>query len=162
MPIYHITGLSALLALFISLGASIWLQHRFNAPQVITTLREQNITFLHGSPTIFILLCQAAREQSASHPGDFPALRTIACGAGHLSDGLIKELKPCSRIPRFSQSTASPKRPRLRRFFRATSGAAINAAVQVRRSRSRHYHPQRSPAAPPAGQIGHIWLKAMW
>ncbi|MBD3720841.1 AMP-binding protein [Klebsiella pneumoniae] len=135
MPIYHITGLSALLALFISLGASIWLQHRFNAPQVITTLREQNITFLHGSPTIFILLCQAAREQSASHPGDFPALRTIACGAGHLSDGLIKELKPCSRIPRFSQSTASPKRPRLRRFFRATSGAAINAAVQVRRSR---------------------------
>ncbi|MDT1848407.1 long-chain fatty acid--CoA ligase, partial [Acinetobacter baumannii] len=77
------TGLSALLALFISLGASIWLQHRFNAPQVITTLREQNITFLHGSPTIFILLCQAAREQSASHPGDFPALRTIACGAGH-------------------------------------------------------------------------------
>ncbi len=135
VPIYHITGLSALLALFISLGASIWLQHRFNAPQVITTLREQNITFLHGSPTIFILLCQAAREQSASHPGDFPALRTIACGAGHLSDGLIKELKPCSRIPRFSRSTASPKRPRLRRFFRATSGAAINAAVQVRRSR---------------------------
>lgn len=62
VPIYHITGLSALLALFISLGASIWLQHRFNAPQVITTLREQNITFLHGSPTIFILLCQAARE----------------------------------------------------------------------------------------------------
>ncbi|WP_163370212.1 AMP-binding protein, partial [Escherichia coli] len=54
VPIYHITGLSALLALFISLGASIWLQHRFNAPQVITTLREQNITFLHGSPTIFI------------------------------------------------------------------------------------------------------------
>ncbi|MBO1997429.1 AMP-binding protein [Klebsiella pneumoniae] len=35
----------------------------------------------------------AAREQSASHPSDFPALRTIACGAGHLSDGLIKELK---------------------------------------------------------------------
>ena len=96
VPIYHITGLSALLALFISLGASIWLQHRFNAPQVITTLREQNITFLHGSPTIFILLCQAAREQSANHPSDFPALRTIACGAGHLSDGLIKELKPCS------------------------------------------------------------------
>ena len=56
VPIYHITGLSALLALFISLGASIWLQHRFNAPQVINTLREQNITFLHGSPTIFARL----------------------------------------------------------------------------------------------------------
>lgn len=68
VPVYHITGLSALLALFISLGASIWLQHRFNAPQVINTLREKNITFLPGSPTIFILLCQAAREQSASHP----------------------------------------------------------------------------------------------
>ncbi len=135
VPIYHITGLSALLALFISLGASIWLQHRFNAPQVITTLREQNITFLHGSPTIFILLCQAAREQSASHPGDFPALRTIACGAGHLSDGLIKELKtlfPHTAIqPIYGLTeTTSPAT-----IFRATSGAAINAAVQVRRSR---------------------------
>ncbi|MBD3697182.1 hypothetical protein IE981_03650 [Klebsiella pneumoniae] len=71
MPIYHITGLSALLALFISLGASIWLQHRFNAPQVITTLREQNITFLHGSPTIFILLCQAAQSRAPAIPAIF-------------------------------------------------------------------------------------------
>lgn len=54
VPVYHITGLSALLALFISLAASIWLQHRFNAPQVINTLREQNITFLHGSSTILV------------------------------------------------------------------------------------------------------------
>ncbi len=150
VPIYHITGLSALLALFISLGASIWLQHRFNAPQVITTLREQNITFLHGSPTIFILLCQAAREQSASHPGDFPALRTIACGAGHLSDGLIKELKtlfPHTAIqPIYGLTeTTSPAT-----ILRATSGRSDKCGeFRSGDPGSRHYHPQRSPAAPP-------------
>lgn len=160
VPIYHITGLSALLALFISLGASIWLQHRFNAPQVITTLREQNITFLHGSPTIFILLCQAAREQSASHPGDFPALRTIACGAGHLSDGLIKELKtlfPHTAIqPIYGLTeTTSPATIFPGDVWGSdkcgSSGQAIpGLAITIRNDRQQPL---------PAGQIGHIWLK---
>ncbi|WP_080893339.1 class I adenylate-forming enzyme family protein, partial [Klebsiella pneumoniae] len=160
VPIYHITGLSALLALFISLGASIWLQHRFNAPQVITTLREQNITFLHGSPTIFILLCQAAREQSASHPSDFPALRTIACGAGHLSDGLIKELKtlfPHTAIqPIYGLTeTTSPATIFPGDVWGSdkcgSSGQAIpGLAITIRNDRQQPL---------PAGQIGHIWLK---
>ncbi|MCS5800210.1 fatty acid--CoA ligase family protein [Klebsiella pneumoniae subsp. pneumoniae] len=160
VPIYHITGLSALLALFISLGASIWLQHRFNAPQVITTLREQNITFLHGSPTIFILLCQAAREQSVNHPSDFPALRTIACGAGHLSDGLIKELKtlfPHTAIqPIYGLTeTTSPATIFPGDVWGSdkcgSSGQAIpGLAITIRNDRQQPL---------PAGQIGHIWLK---
>lgn len=71
VPIYHITGLSALLALFISLGASIWLQHRFNAPQVITTLREQNITFLHGSPTILSFFARLRVSRAPAIPAIF-------------------------------------------------------------------------------------------
>lgn len=98
VPIYHITGLSALLALFVYLGAAIWLQHRFNATEVMNTVREQGITFLHGSPTVFILLCQAAKAQGESEPQTWPTLRAIACGAGHLNEGLVRELK--ERFPR--------------------------------------------------------------
>lgn len=95
VPIYHITGLSALLALFIYLGGAIWLQQRFNAREVVNTVRERNISFLHGSPTVFILLCQAVRATEQPVPENFPALRAIACGAGHLNQGLIRELKEC-------------------------------------------------------------------
>ena len=160
VPIYHITGLSALLALFIALGATIWLQHRFNAPEVINTLYEQNITFLHGSPTIFILLCQAARARNAVQKTTYPSLRAIACGAGHLSDGLISELKtlfPHTAIqPIYGLTeTTSPAT-----IFpgdvwgsdkRGSSGLAIpGLSILIGDDR-------RQPL--PHGQVGHIWLK---
>nr|MDQ6120483.1 hypothetical protein [Klebsiella pneumoniae subsp. pneumoniae] len=71
MPIYHITGLSALLALFISLGASIWLQHRFNAPQVITTLREQNITFCTARPPFLSFFARLRVSRAPAIPAIF-------------------------------------------------------------------------------------------
>lgn len=160
VSVYHITGLSALLALFISLGAAIWLHHRFNAAQVINTLREQNITFLHGSPTVFILLCQAVRDFPPGDPGDFPALRTIACGAGQLSDGLITALK--TRFPHTairpvygltettSPATIFPGDVR-GSHKRGSAGQAIPGLEIVVRSES------QQPL--PAGQTGHIWLR---
>ena len=160
VPIYHITGLSALLALFITLGATIWLQQRFNAGEVFTTLREQNITFLHGSPTVFILLCQAVRARSADQPQVYPSLRAIACGAGHLNEGLIRELKalfPCTTIhPIYGLTeTTSPATifpvdvwgsPKCGSSGRPIAGLSI----QIRDD-------QQQPLA--AGQIGHIWLQ---
>ncbi|MEF3098710.1 class I adenylate-forming enzyme family protein [Raoultella terrigena] len=160
VPIYHITGLSALLALFITLGASIWLQQRFNAPEVLNTLREQNITFLHGSPTVFILLCQAARARNALQPTTWPSLRAIACGAGHLNEGLIGELKmlfPNTAIhPIYGLTeTTSPAT-----IFpvdvwdnekRGSSGQAIpGLAIRILDDRQQSL---------PSRQIGHIWLK---
>ncbi|MDP1108651.1 AMP-binding protein, partial [Klebsiella pneumoniae] len=47
VPIYHKTGLSALLEQCISLGESIWLKHLFHAPHEITNLLEQNMNSLH-------------------------------------------------------------------------------------------------------------------
>jgi len=95
VPVYHITGLSALLSLFIALGGAIWLQERFQADAVLNTVIQENITFLHGSPTVFILLSQAVKAKNISAPLSFPSLRQIACGAGHLNAGLIKELTSC-------------------------------------------------------------------
>ncbi|PKH25236.1 AMP-dependent synthetase [Enterobacterales bacterium CwR94] len=160
VPIYHITGLSALLALFTTLGATIWLQQRFNAPDVMTTLREQNITFLHGSPTVFILLCHAVRAQSHGLPPVYPSLRAIACGAGHLNEGLIHELKEL-----FPRTTIHPIYGLTETTSPATifpddvwgsekcgsSGQAIpGLSIAIRDDEQRELA---------AGEIGHIWLK---
>ncbi|MCS3405902.1 class I adenylate-forming enzyme family protein [Serratia sp. AKBS12] len=164
VPIYHITGLSALLALFIHVGGSLWLQHRFNAEAVLNAVREHGITFLHGSPTVFTLLTRALKEQAqrlpVAAPDTFAALRAIACGAGHLNAGLIATLAeafPHTAIhPVYGLTeTSSPAtifRGDVRRSNKAGSaGTAIpGLAIAIRDERQ---------CALPAGAIGHIWLK---
>ncbi|WP_272680211.1 class I adenylate-forming enzyme family protein [Providencia sp. PROV032] len=92
VPIYHITGLSAILALFIHIGGTIYLQKKFNAKDIISTIAKEKITFLHGSPTVFILLIQKIKENKIINLERFNSLKKIACGAGHLNEGTIKEL----------------------------------------------------------------------
>ncbi|MGW1372501.1 class I adenylate-forming enzyme family protein, partial [Providencia hangzhouensis] len=65
VPIYHITGLSAILALFIHIGGTIYLHKKFNAKDIISTIAKEKITFLHGSPTVFILLIQKIKENKS-------------------------------------------------------------------------------------------------
>ncbi len=92
VPIYHITGLSAILALFIHIGGTIYLHKKFNAQDIISTIAKEKITFLHGSPTVFILLIKKIKENKSINLARFNSLRMIACGAGHLNEGTIKEL----------------------------------------------------------------------
>ncbi|WP_211959108.1 class I adenylate-forming enzyme family protein [Budvicia diplopodorum] len=90
IPICHITGLSALLCLFIHIGGTIHLHQRFNAEIILETINQYNITFLHGSPTVFILLIQEAEKHLKEY--NYSSLRMIACGAGHLNIGIIDKL----------------------------------------------------------------------
>lgn len=92
VPIYHITGLSAILALFIHIGGTIYLHKKFNAKDIISTIAKEKITFLHGSPTVFILLIQKIKENKSINLERINSLKMIACGAGHLNEGTIKEL----------------------------------------------------------------------
>ncbi|WP_207917803.1 class I adenylate-forming enzyme family protein [Sodalis ligni] len=164
VPIYHITGLSALLALFMHLGATIYLHKRFNADAVVTAIRQHNITFLHGSPTVFILLCQAIKNSALNNPDvppeSYPSLRSIACGAGHLNQGLIKELTeifPHSDIhPVYGLTETSSPATIFRDDIRHSdkinsSGRAIPGVEIVIRDDRRHDLL--------VGQIGHIWLR---
>lgn len=90
IPICHITGLSALLCLFIHIGGTIHLHQRFNADEILRTVEQHKITFLHGSPTVFILITQEAERHEKSY--NYESLKTIACGAGHLNVGIIDRL----------------------------------------------------------------------
>lgn len=90
IPIYNITGLSALLCLFIYIGGTLHLHQRFSVQQVLNTIDKHHITFLHGSPTVFILLTQLMNHQYDQL--NVASLRMIACGGGHLNEGTLNDI----------------------------------------------------------------------
>lgn len=87
VPIYHITGLVALLGLFVHLGGRLHLHRRFDADRVLATARDEQVTFLHASPTVFAMLLAASERYPR-----LPHLRTLACGAAHMPVSRIRAL----------------------------------------------------------------------
>lgn len=79
VPIYHVTGLIALLGLFIYAGGTIYIHKFFDAKRVLDTAKEKNITFFHASPTVFSLLLQ----ESENYP-DLPYFSNFACGSSNM------------------------------------------------------------------------------
>lgn len=79
VPIYHVTGLVALMCLFVHSGARIHLHNRFDANRVLEDVRTHSITLIHASPTVFEMLL----GEAANFP-DLPSLRVFACGAAHM------------------------------------------------------------------------------
>lgn len=71
IPIYHVTGLIALLAQFIYVGATTYLHRLFDARRVLACVRDEQITYLHGSPTSFAELVSLRDE--------FPSLPSVRC-----------------------------------------------------------------------------------
>lgn len=87
VPIYHITGLVALLGLFLYSGGCIYLQLQFDAERVLKCVTESDITFLHSSPTVFLMLLAQKEKFQA-----LPSLRAMACGSSNMPVEKIKEL----------------------------------------------------------------------
>jgi fatty-acyl-CoA synthase/long-chain acyl-CoA synthetase len=88
MPMYHITGLAALLSLFIHIGGTIYLHKKFNPVRVLDEVKAHNISLLHASPTIFIKMLEH-RE----HCPALPSLRQLACGSANMPIKHLRELK---------------------------------------------------------------------
>lgn len=86
-PIYHVTGLIALLMLFVHCGAQVHLHTAFKAERALECVREEGVTLLHASPTVFIMLL----EQRDKFPA-LPTLRIFACGSANMPPKAIKEL----------------------------------------------------------------------
>ena len=71
IPIYHVTGLIALLIQFVYVGATTYLHRLFDARRVLASVRDEEITYLHGSPTSFAELLPLR--------GEFPSLPSVRC-----------------------------------------------------------------------------------
>lgn len=87
IPIFNVTGLIALLALFVTIGGTLWLLPRFDGEKMVRTIYEQNITFVHGAPTIFIKML----EQREAYPS-LPSLKKGACGSANLPMEVLRKL----------------------------------------------------------------------
>lgn len=88
VPAYHITGLVAVIGLFISAGGCVRLHKYFQADRVLKEMKDYNLTFFHASPTAISLLL----EKREAYPS-LPYLRTMACGSGNMPQRKIQELK---------------------------------------------------------------------
>ncbi|MGN0184542.1 MAG: class I adenylate-forming enzyme family protein [Aristaeellaceae bacterium] len=86
VPAYHVTGLIAVLGLFVHAGGTVWLHRVFQAERVLRTMAEEKITFFHASPTVLFLLLR----QRAGFPS-LPSLRIIACGSSNMPPQKIAE-----------------------------------------------------------------------
>ena len=79
VPIYHITGLVALLGLFVYIGGTVYLHKRYDAYRILSAIQEHEITFLHGSPTVFGLLLELKNKFSKNE-----SIRVLACGSSYM------------------------------------------------------------------------------
>lgn len=87
IPIYHITGLLALLSLFLYSKGTIYLHKSFDPQRVLTCIKENNITFIHASPTIFLLLLQQADNFLK-----LPSLTSFVCGSSNMPKEKLKQI----------------------------------------------------------------------
>ncbi len=86
VPIYHITGLVALLGLFIHSHAEIHLHKKYDARRILTCVKENKITFMHGSPTVFSKLLDLKDDFPY-----LPSLRSLGCGSSYTPLEKMKE-----------------------------------------------------------------------
>ena len=88
-PIYHVTGLIALLGLFIYSGGTLLLHRFFNVERYVKDLRDFNIDFVHASPTVFNLLIKQLKSVDYL---DQIKVTSFACGSSNMPKEKILEL----------------------------------------------------------------------
>ncbi|MFQ8870376.1 MAG: class I adenylate-forming enzyme family protein [Varibaculum timonense] len=87
VPIYHVTGMIAIIGLFIYLGGSIHIQKRMEGRPFVKEIFISEVSFVHASPTVFALML----EERDRFP-ELPSVQKMACGAAHMPVSRIKEL----------------------------------------------------------------------
>lgn len=87
VPVYHITGMVALLGLFVYTGGTVYLYKRYDSVRILDCIRQNGITFMHGAPTVYSLMLE--------HKKDYPeltSLRILACGGSYMPTEKLREL----------------------------------------------------------------------
>lgn len=87
VPAYHVTGLLAILGLFLYAGGCVRLHKFFDAETVLRETKEKHITYIHGSPTVYSMLL----EKRHLYP-ELPTVRLMACGSGNMPRRKLKEI----------------------------------------------------------------------
>lgn len=62
LPLFHCFGQNAVLNSGLGAGATLVLHQKFDATEVLRSIRDDGVTMFFGVPTTFILLCEQASE----------------------------------------------------------------------------------------------------
>lgn len=87
IPIFHITGLCALLALFVYAGGTSYLLPYFDARKTLDIVAQYKVTFFHASPTIYILLLKESPDMQ-----EFRSVRICAAGSANMPEDVLRAL----------------------------------------------------------------------
>lgn len=87
-PIYHITGMIAILGLFIYAGGTLYIHKKFDPKKVLLCALNNHITFIHASPTVFATLLDFKNDFPK-----LPFLKTLVCGSSNMPPENIRRIK---------------------------------------------------------------------
>lgn len=93
VPLYHITGVVAIIAQMTFSACTLYLQRRFSPIDFLEWSQKVGATYIHASPTVFELLLRSWPEDM-----DIPTVRVLACGAANMPTSRILRLK--EKLPR--------------------------------------------------------------
>src|SRR5205085_7961652 len=88
LPLFHAFGMTVMHNAVLSVGGSLVLVPRFNAPGVLQLLHEHRVTFLGGVPTMFMALREAASANC-----DLPSLRWCVSGGAPMPAPVMAEFE---------------------------------------------------------------------
>lgn len=95
VPLFHVTGFSCIMAVFIYIGGYIRLLPSFHSNQALKIMSEEHIKHFHAVPTIYQMLVNVMKQEY-----DLDSLESAVCGGGYIEDRLIKEF--CGIAPNVS------------------------------------------------------------
>lgn len=155
IPIYHITGLVALLGLFVHCQGTIYLHRRYDARKVLQCIYDHDITFMHGSPTVFSKLLELKEE--------FPrltSLRALGCGSSYTPLTKMKEFHKWLPYTKFQviygmTETASPAL--IFPYDSPTSIYATSAGLVIPGMQLKIVDDEKQELK--SGEVGQIWIK---
>ena len=87
-PIYNITGIVGLLGLFLYKGGSLYINKKFDDKRFLKCLIDNEITFIHASPTVFTLLLNNINKFQK-----IKSVKQLVCGSSNISPENIRRLK---------------------------------------------------------------------
>lgn len=95
VPLFHVTGFSCIMAVFIYIGGYMRILPRFHSNQVLEIITKERIKHFHAVPTIYQMLVNVMSSKY-----DLGSLESAACGGGYIEDCLIEKF--CKIAPNVS------------------------------------------------------------
>lgn len=86
-PMYHITGTICILAVFLTIGGTLYIQKKVDPDVMLQCFVEHKVTFFHASPTVFALLLNRRSEYPS-----IPSMKSFACGSANMAPANIHRL----------------------------------------------------------------------